>query len=87
MAPWRADIESWSFVPAGHEGSCVVHRRAFGTLLGRAPYPEDCERYFEAHRAAFEQAALSKIKRAHLTPSAHFHLNSRDIARAEVTPP
>jgi hypothetical protein len=81
MSGWRSEIDSWSFQPEGHDGLCVIHRRAFGTLLGFAPQPEDCRSYFESHRAAFEQAAAAKIRRAELGRNAHFHLNSRDIAR------
>src|SRR6476469_144498 len=33
-ALWRREIDSLSFMPAGHQGECVVHRRAFRVLLG-----------------------------------------------------
>lgn len=84
MTGWCADIDALSFQPDGHEGCCVVHRRAFGTLLGFAPSPADCERYFDTNQSAFQRAAAAKITRAHLARASHFHLNSRDIARARA---
>ena len=82
VSTWRVDIDSLSFQPGDHAGLCMVHRRAFGTLLGFLPQPEDCRRYFDAHRAAFEQAAAAKIARANLSAAANFHLTSRDVLRA-----
>jgi hypothetical protein len=79
---WRDDLNSLGFQPSGHNGSCVVHRRAFATLLGFAPSPTDCVAWFEEHSAAFEWAAAAKISRAALPAAANFHLTSRDIRRA-----
>jgi hypothetical protein len=79
---WQADIDSLAFRPAGHVGLCVIHRRAFGTLIGHSASPAECIDYFNSHRAQFEQAASAKIMRASLRPGANFHLTSRDIARA-----
>jgi len=82
VSSWRVDIDSLSFQPRDHAALCMVHRRAFGTLLGFLPRPEDCRRYFDANRAAFEQAAAAKIARANLRADANFHLTSRDVSRA-----
>jgi hypothetical protein len=79
---WRKDLDSLSFQPTGHAGCCVIHRRAFGTLLGFEPQREACEQYFAMHRAAFEQAAAAKIRRAGLATQDSLHLNSRDLAGA-----
>lgn len=76
---WREDIDSLAFHPEGHNGLCVVHRRAFRTLLGLMPEPQECSAYFEAQRDIFERAAAAKIARAILRPEQNFHLNSRDI--------
>lgn len=81
-AAYRDDINSLGFRPPGHSGTCVVHRRAFATLLGRSPSPADCLTWFEEHRAAFESAAAAKISRNALPAAANFHLTSRDIRRA-----
>lgn len=81
-AAYRDDIDSLGFRPPGHDGTCVVHRRAFATLLGRPPSPADCLAWFEEHRAGFESAAAAKIARAALPAAANFHLTSRDIRRA-----
>jgi len=81
---WRADLDSFSFQPDGHDGLCIIHRRAFGTLIGHAPLPAECERYFDSHCAAFQRAAVAKIQRARLAAPENFHLNSRDIGRAFV---
>ena len=78
---WRVDLNSLSFQPAGHDGFCFVHLRAFGTLMGRTPLPSECEQYFRSHGTAFQQAAAAKIQRARLTSQDHFHLNSRDVMR------
>lgn len=79
---WRADIDSLAFRPRGHEGLCVVHRRAFRTLLGDIATPEQCAAYFGARHATFERAAEYKITRARIGIDANLHLNSRDIRRA-----
>jgi hypothetical protein len=79
---WRSDLDSLTFRPKGHDGDCVVHRRAFQTLLGFKPAPEDCAACFVERRAAFEEAAAAKIARGALRPDANFHLTSRDVMRA-----
>lgn len=79
---WRDPIESLAFRPEGHLGFCVVHRRAFETLLGRRASPGDCAAYFSVNQAAFARAAAAKIARASLRSSDNFHLTSRDLARA-----
>ena len=78
---WREDIDSLAFQPAGHTGSCMVHRRAFETLLGRRASPAECAAYFQVNQSKFERAAAAKIARASLGGSANFHLTSRDVAR------
>lgn len=79
---WRADIDSLAFRPDGHGGGCVVHRHAFRTLLGRMPTPQDCAAFYGDHFAAFQAAAAAKLGRTAAVPDAHFHLTSRDLARA-----
>ena len=82
MAPeWRDEINSLAFRPEGHEGMCIIHRRALETLLGRCASPSDCKAYFEAHKPAFAAAAAAKIARAMLNGGENFHLTSRDVAR------
>ena len=84
MTTWRSDVESLCFKPSGHAGLCFVHRRAFATILGYDPTPEDCAACFRERCAAFEAAAAAKISRSALAAEAHFHLNSRDILRSIV---
>jgi hypothetical protein len=79
---WRSDLDSLSFQPQGHTGHCIVHRRAFQTLLGFKPTPEDCAAYYLRKHDAFQRAAAAKIRRAALAAEAHFHLTSRDVLRA-----
>jgi hypothetical protein len=81
MPTWRADIDSLAFRPDGHDGLCMVHRRAFRTLLKRVASAEDCADFFRCHQAAFQAAARAKIVREALGQGANFHLTSRDIAR------
>jgi hypothetical protein len=81
-ASWRIDIDSLSFRPEGHEGACVVHRRALRTLMRRDPNAEEALAFFEARSPAFLAAAVAKIERAGLAPAANFHLTSRDLRRA-----
>jgi hypothetical protein len=78
---WRIDIDSFTFRPADHEGICVVHRRAFETLVGAPLTAVACEEYFSSNLDAFQAAAAAKITRVALTPGAAFHLTSRDIKR------
>jgi hypothetical protein len=87
MASWREDIDSLVFEPEGHAGSCVVHRRAFRTLLGRHAARQECLTFFGAHQGAFRAAAAAKIARGHVMPGMSFHLTSRDIRRGGVIPP
>lgn len=77
---WRSDLDALAFRPAGHDGVCVVHRRAFRALLGHSGTDQDCLAYFHARVAAFEAAALAKITRRHLGPMNNFHLTSRDVS-------
>lgn len=79
---WRSDIDSLSFQPRGHGGQCVIHRRAFATILGFQPTPDDCTGCFQQRLPAFEAAAAAKISRAALATDVNFHLTSRDILRA-----
>jgi hypothetical protein len=81
---WRADINSLSFQPSGHDGHCVVHRRAFQTMLGFEPTPEQCAARFLERHEAFQRAAAAKIARAALPATANFHLTSRDVIRAAI---
>lgn len=83
---WRSDIDSLSFQPHGHGAYCIVHRRAFGTLLGLNPSPTECESYFVEHYAAFQRAAAEKIASASADAIVNFHLTSRDVARALTIP-
>jgi hypothetical protein len=79
---WNFAIDSLTFRPAGHRGVCVIHRRAFQTLLGHQVSPEHCTAFFGEHLAVFDKAAATKIARVSLDADANFHLTSRDIARA-----
>jgi len=78
---WRNDIDALAFQPGEHSGLCVVHRRAFRTLLRVTPSPRECIEFFNAHREAFQAAAQAKLLRVNLTKTANFHLTSRDVAR------
>jgi hypothetical protein len=79
---WRSDLDSLSFRPTGHAGQCLIHRRAFRTILGFNPTPADCAAWFLQQQAAFQAAAAAKIGRTTLAADANFHLTSRDILRA-----
>ncbi len=78
---WRSDLDSLGFQPHGHSGQCLIHRRAFKTILGFDPTPDDCAACFQQRRPAIEAAAAAKIMRAALAADANFHLTSRDILR------
>jgi hypothetical protein len=60
-AVWRSDIDALVFPLDAHAASCMVHRRAFRTLLGFDPAPADCLRHFGEHAHAFRSAAAAKI--------------------------
>jgi hypothetical protein len=84
---WRSDVNALSFQPQGHAGQCLIHRRAFQTILGLGspPTPEQClASYGELHEVC-ELAAAAKIRRAALTCEANFHLTSRDVLRTYRT--
>ena len=78
---WRDDIDALAFQPADHRGICMVHRRAFRTLLRAAPSPQQCVDFFMTHQKAFQAAARAKVLRASVANTANFHLTSRDVAR------
>lgn len=78
---WRSHIDALAFQPEGRQEYCVVHRRAFRTLLGFSPTPQECESFFCANRAAFEAAASAKIGDGKVVRGLNFHLTSRDVAR------
>jgi hypothetical protein len=81
---WRFEIDALVFSIKEHAALCAVHRRAFRTLLGSDPTPEDCLNYFGGFEDAFRAAASSKIARKGLPAGRNFHLTSRDVARKLV---
>jgi hypothetical protein len=81
MATWRNDIDALAFRLADHQGLCMVHRRAFRTLLRAIPSPQQCIDFYFNHQDAFEAAAHAKMLRENVADIANFHLTSRDIAR------
>ena len=78
---WRNDIDALAFQPGEHTGLCMVHRRAFRTLLRAPPSPQDCVGFFNAHQEAFQAAARAKLQRVNVSETANFHLTSRDVIR------
>jgi hypothetical protein len=78
---WRDDIDALAFEPNDHRGICMVHRRAFRTLLRFWPQPSDCEAFFRVHERAFRAAASAKIVGENVAHGVNFHLTSRDVAR------
>lgn len=78
---WRDDIDALAFQPGEHAGLCMVHRRAFRTLLQATPSPRQCVEFFNVHQEAFQAAARAKLLRTKSTPTANFHLTSRDVTR------
>ena len=81
---WHAEIDALVFPVENHAAFCAVHRRAFRTLLGSEPSPEDCLSYFDGFEYAFRAAAGIKIAQKGLPVGRNFHLTSRDIARKLV---
>ncbi len=78
---WRNDIDALAFQPGEHIGLCMVHRRAFRTMLRATPSPQQCVEFFNAHQEAFQAAARTGLLRAHVAATANFHLTSRDVSR------
>ena len=78
---WRNDIDALAFQPGDHIGLCMVHRRAFRTLLRATPTPRECVEFFNTHQEAFHAAARAKLLRTRPTSTANFHLTSRDVIR------
>jgi len=81
---WRLEIDALVFSIKEHGVFCAVHRRAFRTLLGSDPTPENCLNYFEGIEDAFRAAASSKIAQKGLPAGRNLHLTSRDVARKLV---
>ena len=78
---WRDEIDALAFELADHQGVCMVHRRAFRTLLRTTPSPQQCVDFFNTHQVAFQAAARAKVLRASVANTANFHLTSRDVTR------
>ncbi|MGY3602872.1 hypothetical protein [Bradyrhizobium sp. Leo121] len=78
---WRSDIDSLAFRPSGHMGICVMHRRAFRTLLGCMPSSQQCIDFYLIHRDSFEAAARAKLAARSIRETDNFHLTSRDVRR------
>jgi len=81
MPRWRDDIDALEFQPAAHRGLCMVHRRAFRTLLRTTPSPQQCVDFYLGHEGAFQAAARTKLLHAAVAETANFHLTSRDVTR------
>lgn len=77
----RDEIDALAFELADHQGVCMVHRRAFRTLLRTTPSPQQCVDFFNTHQDAFQAAARAKVLRASVANTANFHLTSRDVTR------
>lgn len=82
---WRPDLDALIFPVEAHAASCVVHRRAFRTLLRFEPTPADCLRYFSECEHAFLVAAKAKIMQKNIAAGTNLHLTSRDVARSLMT--
>jgi hypothetical protein len=78
---WRSDIDSLAFRPSGHMGMCVIHRRAFRTLLGCTPSPQQSIDFYLLQRDSFEAAARAKLAARSIRETENFHLTSRDVRR------
>ena len=78
---WRNDIDALAFQPREYSGLCMVHRRAFRTLLRATPSPQQCVEFFNAHQEAFQAAARAKLLRMSAATTANFHPTSRDVTR------
>ncbi len=78
---WREDIDALAFQPADHGGVCMVHRRAFRTLLRTIPSPQQCVDFYRAHQDAFQAAARAKLVRADVADTANFTSPARDVIR------
>ena len=78
---WRDDIDSLAFQPREHAGLCMVHRRAFRTLLRATPSPRQCVDFYISHEDAFQSAARAKLLRVAVPKAENFHLTSRDVTR------
>ena len=78
---WRNDIDALAFQPGEYSGLCMVHRRAFRTLLRATPSPRDCIEFFDTHQEAFLAAARAKLQRVSVSETANLHLTSRDVSR------
>jgi len=78
---WRNDIDALAFQPEEHIGLCMMHRRAFRTLLQAPPSPQQCIEFFCAHHEAFQAAARTKLLRTRVATTENFHLTSRDVSR------
>jgi len=78
---WRDEIDALAFGLTDYQGVCVVHRRAFRTLLRTTPSPQQCVDFFNTHQDAFQAAARAKVLRASVANTANFHLTSRDVTR------
>jgi hypothetical protein len=61
---WRDDIDALEFQPADHPGACMIHRRAFRTLLRTTPLPQQCVDYYHSNRDTFQAAARAKVRRS-----------------------
>jgi hypothetical protein len=85
QAFWRSDIDALTFPVESHSASCVVHRRAFRTLLRFEPTPRDCLQYFHERSQAFRLAANAKITQKNIPMGTNLHLTSREIGRKLVT--
>jgi hypothetical protein len=83
---WRSDIDALSFPLEAHSASCMVHRRAFRTLLRFEPTPADCLQYFGEREQAFRMAADRKIAQNNIAVGKNLHLTSRDVARKLAGP-
>jgi hypothetical protein len=60
---WREDVDAVEFQPTDHQGVCLMHRRAFRTLMRAPSSPQQCVDFYNTHQDAFQAAARAKVLR------------------------
>lgn len=73
----RDDIVALELQPADHQGTCIMHCRAFRTQFS----PQQCVDFYHNHEDAFQAAARAKVLRASVVSNGNFHITSRDVLR------
>lgn len=80
------DAVEFSVLLRPYEGTAVIARRVFQSLLDQRPTPERCMEAFHLQRTRFEMIVERKLRRRQLTETGDVEITGRDLRARDSSP-